>query len=120
MFQKLSASEKVFGEEGGGSIKTFIRKILSHSAEKVAVGPIRESVIAGDEKFYASEGYVTIFCWKLFVSQHRNVSQRNPSMLCIREFSVAKKIWIRGRGKYQDVLSKNFVSQCRKIRRGAH
>ena len=39
----------------------FFRKILSHSAEKFVGGPIRESVIAGVEKFYVSEGYVTIF-----------------------------------------------------------
>ena len=47
--------------------------------------------ISGIEKFYASEGYVTIFCRNLFVSQFRTYSQVNPSVLCFRKFPVAKK-----------------------------
>ena len=78
---------------GRGRYQDFFSKnFVSQCRKKIAGGPIRESVIAGDEKFYASEGYVTIFRRNFFVSQHRNFSQRNPSMLCIREFPVAKKI----------------------------
>ena len=33
MFQKSSGSEKVYGYQGGGSIKIFFESILSHSAE---------------------------------------------------------------------------------------
>ena len=36
--------------------------------------PFSLSLICGIEKLYASEGYVTIFRRKLFVSQYRNIS----------------------------------------------
>ena len=40
------------------------------------------SLILGIEKFYASEGYVTILCRKFYVSQCRKILWRNPSVLC--------------------------------------
>ena len=36
--------------------------------------PFSVSLISGIEKFYASEGYVTIFRRNFFVSQYRNIS----------------------------------------------
>ena len=36
-------------------------------------------------------------------------------MLCFRRFLVAKSLWIRGRGKYEDFLSKNFCLTVPKI-----
>ena len=61
--------------------------------------------ISGIEKFYASEGYVTIFSRNFFVSQCRKYSQVNPSVLCFRKFPVAKKFMDK-RGEYQDFPSK--------------
>ena len=46
------------------------------------------SLISGIEKCFASEGYVTFFCRKVFVSHFRNISQRDPSVLCFRKFLV--------------------------------
>ena len=79
--------------------------------------PFSVSLISGIEKFYASEGYVTIFRRKFFVSQYRNISQRNPSVLCFRKFLVAKKFMDKkgGGGSIESFRRKFFVSQCRKI-----
>ena len=49
------------------------------------------SLILGIAKFYASEGYVTTFCRKLYVPQCRKFSWRSPSVLCFIKFPVAKK-----------------------------
>ena len=71
--------------------------------------PFRVSLISDIEKFYASEGYVTIFRRKLFASQYRKISQGNPSVLCFRKFPVAKKFMDKtGGGEYQDFPSKIF------------
>ena len=53
------------------------------------VKPFRVSLISGIEKFCAQESYVTIFSRKVFVSQCRNISQRDPPVLCFRKFLVA-------------------------------
>ena len=45
---------------------------------------------------------------KFFQSQYRNTSRSSPSVLCFRKVLVAKKFWIRGKGKYQDVPSNMF------------
>ena len=91
-FRRFPGAKKSLDKREGEVSRFFFEKFCLTVPKKIAGGPIRESVIAGDEKFYASEGYVTIFRRNFFVSQHRNFSQRNPSMLCIREFPVAKKI----------------------------
>ena len=48
--------------------------------------------ISGIEKFYASEGYVTIFLRKFFVSQYRNISQKHTFVLCFRNFLLSKNV----------------------------
>ena len=40
MFQKTSGSEKIYGYEGGGSIKISFENFLSHSAEKCRRGTL--------------------------------------------------------------------------------
>ena len=87
---------------------------------KTFVGePLSIWLISGIEKFYASEGYVTIFRRNFFVSQYRNISWRNPSVLCFRKLLVAKKFKDKREGKYQDFQSKIFLSHsAEKIRRG--
>ena len=57
--------------EGGQNFpsKSFV------SVPKISVGEaFSVSLISDIEKFYASEGYVTIFCRTFFVSQHRKLS----------------------------------------------
>ena len=48
---------------GGGECQEFPSKISCLTVPKNFAGqPFRVSLISGIEKFYASEGYVTIFC----------------------------------------------------------
>ena len=66
---------------------------------KIFVGqPFRVSLISVIEKFYASEGYVTIFC-RNFLSHSAEKLRRggNPSVLCFRKFPVKKKFMDKGR-----------------------
>ena len=66
------------------------------------------SLISGFEKNYASEGYFMIFYRKIFVSQSRKISYRNPSLLCFRKVLVATKFFDKKGGGYQDFASKYF------------
>ena len=119
MFQKFSGSEKIYGQEGGGIIRISFRKIFVQQCRKKFVGrPFRESVIAGIEKCYASESFVTIFRRKIFVSQHRNTSWRNPSMLCFRKIPVAKKFLDKREWETSRFPLKFFVSKCQKMPKG--
>ena len=76
VFQKISGSEKVYGEEGAGAeYQDFPVKFICVTAPKNFVGePFNVSLVSGIEKFYASEAYVTIFLRKVFVSQCRKIS----------------------------------------------
>ena len=67
------------------------------------------SLISGIEKFYASEGYVTIFRRIVFVSQYRNVSQRSPSVLCFRKFLMAKKFEDKKLGAVSKFYDESFL-----------
>ena len=75
------------------------------------------SLISGIEKFYASEGYVTIFPRKFFVSQHRKTLQGNPSVLCFRKFPVAKKFMDKKRGVSRFSVEKFLSHGAEKFRR---
>ena len=60
------------GREGGSQL---LLKSFCLTVPKNIVGePFSVSLISGIEKVYASEGYVTIFCRKFFVSQCRKIS----------------------------------------------
>ena len=63
MYQKISGSEKFYASEKGEGVSRFSVEIfLSHSAKKFRRGESSSvSLISSIEKFYASEGYVTIF-----------------------------------------------------------
>ena len=60
--------------EEWGNMKIFLKNFFVSLPKKFVGEPFRVSLISGIEKFYASEGYVTIFCRKLFVSQYRKTS----------------------------------------------
>ena len=54
---------KNFMDQKGGEYQNFLSKIFCLTKPKNFVGePFSVSIISGIEKFYASEGYVTIFC----------------------------------------------------------
>ena len=60
---------------GGREYHNFLSKIFCPTVPKNFVGEsFSVPLISGIEKFYASEGYVTIFRRKFFVSQYRNIS----------------------------------------------
>ena len=109
VFQKIRLWRK-FGREGEvGEYQDFPLKVSCLTVPECFVGQaFRVSLVAGVEKFCASEGYVTSFCQN-FVSQYRNLSQGNPSVLCFRKLSVAKKFMDKRRWEYQD-FPPNFFS----------
>ena len=76
MFQKTSGSEEVYGKEmGRGEYRKFPSKSFCLKLPKQFVGgPFTLSLVSGIENVYASEGYVTIFRRKFFVSQYGNIS----------------------------------------------
>ena len=58
-----------------GELSRFASKIFCLTVrKKIVVETFSVSLFSGIEKIYASEGYVTIFRRKLFVSQYRNIS----------------------------------------------
>ena len=70
----ISGIEKVW-IRGGGEYQDFPSKSFCLTVPKNIVGePFSVSLISGIEKVYASEGYVTIFRRKFFVSQCRKIS----------------------------------------------
>ena len=77
VYQKISGSEKFYASERGrgeGVSRFSVENFLSHSAESSSRGEsFSVSLTSGIEKFYASEGYVTIFCRFFFVSQCRKI-----------------------------------------------
>ncbi len=59
-------------------------------------------------------GSINKFRRKCFVSQCRKNSQVKPSVLCFRNFPVAKNLWIRV-GEYEDFPSEFFSLTVAKI-----
>ena len=90
-----SGYRKSLDKRGGGrGFQDYQSKIFCLTVPKISVGePFSVSLISGVEEFYTSEGYITIFGFlsNFFVSQCRNLSQVNPSVLCFRNLAVAKK-----------------------------
>ena len=56
-------------DKSSGEYQDFPSKIFCLTMPKIFLGePFSVSLISEIEKFYASEGYVTIFCRNCFVS----------------------------------------------------
>ena len=61
-----------------GEYQDFASKIFCLTVPKNFVGhAFRVSLLSGLEKFYASEGYVTIFC-RIFLSHSAEKSRKLP------------------------------------------
>ena len=75
-FRKFLVANKFTDKKGGGgSIESFRRHFFCLKVPKNFVEEAFSlSLISGVEKIYASNGYVTIFYRKLFVSQDPNIS----------------------------------------------
>ena len=65
---------KRYMDKTRGIIKNSFEKFCLTVPNNFVVEHFCPSLISGIEKVYASEGYVTIFRPKLFVSQYRNIS----------------------------------------------
>ena len=74
VFQKISGSEKVYGEEGGKYQDFPSKNFCLTVPRNFEREPFRVLLISGIEKFYASEGFVTIICRNFFASQCQKVS----------------------------------------------
>ena len=118
VLQKISGSEKVYGSEEGEVSKFPFENFLSHMPKKIVGEPIRVSLIWVIEKFYAEEGYVTIFC-RNFLSHSAEKFRRGTLLCCVSEiFRQRKSLWIR-RGGVSRFSVENFLSHsAEKIRRG--
>ena len=79
---------------------------------KILVGePYGVSLISGIKKFYAYEGYDTVFR-RFYCLAEPKTLQGNPSVLCFREVAVAKKFKDK-RGSVNILRRKTFVLQFR-------
>ena len=71
-------------DKRGGEYQDFPSKISCLTVPKNFAGqPFRVSLISGIEIFYASEGYVTIFC-RNFLSHSDEKVRRGTLVLCFR------------------------------------
>ena len=110
-FRKFLVAKK-FKNKKEGEVSRFPSKNFCLTVPKNFVGePFSVSLISGIEKFYASEGYATILCRNVLTRSTEKLC-RGTLLCCVSEnFCQRKSLRIRGRGKYQDFLQKNFVSQ---------
>ena len=104
----VSGSEKVYGQEGGGSIKIFRQKLLSHTAENLRKEYFIVALISCTEKVWRrGGGGVSGFSVKNFLS-HSVENFRRGILYCCINFRWRKSLWTRGGRKYQDFPSENF------------
>ena len=113
VLHKISSIEKIYGYEG--EEQGFLWKIFHLTVPKKFVGePFRVSLISGIEKFYASEGYVTIFCRNFFVSVPKNLLGQPFRVALI---SGIEKFYASE--DYVTIFCRNFLSHnAEKFRRG--
>ena len=67
-FTEFPVSKK-FKEKRGGHQDFLSKSFCVTVPEKFVGEPISVSLFLGNDKFYASEGYVTVFCRKYFATQ---------------------------------------------------
>ena len=73
-FRKFPVAKK-FIVKKGAEYQDFPSEKFCRTVSKNIVGePFSVLLTTAIEKFYASEGYVTIFGRNIFVSQYRNIS----------------------------------------------
>ena len=83
-FRKFLVAKK-FMDKKGGEYQKFLSKIFCLTVPKNFVGePFSVSIISDIEKFYASEGYVTVFC-RNFLSHSAKKVRRGTLLCCVSE-----------------------------------
>ena len=102
----FSGIEKVWMR--GWGAETFPSKIAFLTVPEIFVRQaLRVSLRSDIEKFYASEGYVTIFC-RNFLSHSAEKFRRGTLLCCVSEsFLYRISLWTR-RGEYQKFPSGIF------------
>ena len=123
MYQKISGSEKFYSSERGEGVTRFsVENFLSHSAENLSRGEsFSVSLISGIEKFYASEGYVTIFCRFVFCLTVPKNLVGEPSCAVFQKISGSEKFMDKrgGGGGVSRFSFENFLSHsAENFRRG--
>ena len=94
---------------GGREYQDYPSKIFCLTVAKNFVGqPFSVSLISGIGKFYASEGYVTVFCRKFLSHSAEKIRRRTLLCSVSEKFCQRKILWIREWGKYKDIQSKIF------------
>ena len=84
-FRKFLVAKKFMDKKGGGEYHNFPSKYFCLTVPKNFVGePFSVSLISGIEKFYASEGYVTIFS-RNFLSHSAETFRRGTLLCCVSE-----------------------------------
>ena len=94
MYQKISCNEKLYASEKGEGVSRFcVENFLSHSAENLSRGEsFSVSLISGIEKFYASEGHVTIFCRFFCLTVPKNLVGE-PFCALFQKISGSEKVY---------------------------
>ena len=109
---------KSFWTRGVGVSSFSVEKVFSQSAEKISRVTLQGVTIFGYLKFLCSREVCHDFCREFFVSQYRNISQGNLSVLCFRKLPAAIKFMHRRRrGLAQGVSRfslKKFLSDSAK------
>ena len=117
-FRKFPVAKKIM-DKGEGEVSRFPSKIFCLTVSKSAVGePFSLSSISGIEKVWMREfsGGVSNFSVENFLSHSAEKLRRVTLLCCVSEnFWSRKSLWIRARGKYQDLFRNFFVSHCRKL-----
>ena len=67
--RKVLVANNIMDKREGEVSRFSFENFLSNCAKKIVGELLTVSLISGIEKFFASEGYVTIFHRKIFVSQ---------------------------------------------------
>ena len=84
-FQKISGSEKAYGQEGGGSIKIFLRKLFVSQCRKKFVGePLRVSLIRVSKNLMLKR-IMSRFSVEFFLSHSTETFRRGPLLCCVSE-----------------------------------
>ena len=82
---RKSLDEKVGGGGGGLNVNFFPSNISCLTVPEKFVGQtFTVSLLSGVEKFYASEGFITIFC-RIFLSDSAEKLRRGTLLCCVSE-----------------------------------
>ena len=119
-FRKFLVPKNVKDKRGGG-YHDFLSRLFCLTVPKNFVGePFCVSKNFWCRKklwirrWEEEEGSITIFCRKIFVSQCRKLSYGNLSVLCFRNFPVAKKFIDETEGEVSRFSFKNYSPVAKK------